>query len=687
MPYPGATLPTVQNPLAVRSAVEPKSPAQGRFLHDWQQWLIPALLCAILLGQLYFSSRRVSQTADEATHLYSGYRYLKCGDLTVSPEHPPLAKMIAAVPLLSMNVPVDCAPFHEDYFAQSLQAMQWFYSHNWPSILQRSRMAVCLFAASLCLLVWILARRMFGLPTAIIATAMVAFEPNILAQGAQIMTDVPGTVMILLALFGFYLVAKRRTPAHILLTGVATGLALLTKHTGLVLLPTFVLLAILDPYLSRPSSGDRLAPNREIFRNLLSIAAISAVAFAVLWAGYGFRYASHPGAPPANDFATAQPAGNSTRVLMTLERYHVLPQAYIRGLPFLISVTSDPEPGPTFFMGKLYPKSYWFVAPMNLLLRCTLPMLAMCLMAAFGAIFSFRHYRREILYLLVPAGLFLAACMHASLGGGVRYMLPLFPLLIILAAAGCNELSKRWPWMRYALPCLLALHAASSLSAYPNYLSYVNEAWGGPAKAYRYTGVDTGQAYLQVREYLAQHPSQNCWLLTDWQWDPEAYGMPCRAFGFPWRNATVPERLNGTVILSSGMLSSTAEFNMAVVRPFREIQPKATIAGSAMLVYEGEFDTRAAASASATGLCFNALSAGRKEDALKHLNYAVLVWPENRIAHGWRGNLLADSGNTFAALAEFEFARRLTLSDPLRQRDLPAIDKKIAALRASLQGE
>ena len=76
-----------------------------------------------MLGQLLFSVRQLSQTADEATHLYSGYRYLKCGDLTVSPEHPPLAKVIAAAPLLPMNFAVNCAPVRGSDLQQAFASL------------------------------------------------------------------------------------------------------------------------------------------------------------------------------------------------------------------------------------------------------------------------------------------------------------------------------------------------------------------------------------------------------------------------------------------------------------------------------------------------------------------------------------------------------------------------------------
>ncbi len=105
----------------------------GRNRH-WLEWAIPAVLCLILFGQLLFSSRRLSQTADEATHLYSGYRYLKCSDLTYSAEHPPLAKILAAAPLVPMNVQVDCTPFHGDDVTQAIIGLKWFYSiPDWQS--------------------------------------------------------------------------------------------------------------------------------------------------------------------------------------------------------------------------------------------------------------------------------------------------------------------------------------------------------------------------------------------------------------------------------------------------------------------------------------------------------------------------------------------------------------------------
>lgn len=95
--------------------------------HPRVEWLIPAALCAIMLAQMLFSVRQMSQHVDEETHLYAGYRVLKCGDYTYGREHPPLAKILAAAPLLWSNPPIDCSPLAEGT-DEELLSLRWFYS-------------------------------------------------------------------------------------------------------------------------------------------------------------------------------------------------------------------------------------------------------------------------------------------------------------------------------------------------------------------------------------------------------------------------------------------------------------------------------------------------------------------------------------------------------------------------------
>src|ERR1051325_6648657 len=55
---------------------------------------------ALALGDLLPSS----PTSDETAHLAAGYSYLVAHDYRLNPEHPPLVKMLAALPLLGARV-------------------------------------------------------------------------------------------------------------------------------------------------------------------------------------------------------------------------------------------------------------------------------------------------------------------------------------------------------------------------------------------------------------------------------------------------------------------------------------------------------------------------------------------------------------------------------------------------------
>ena len=638
-----------------------------------------AFLCAVLLGQLLFSVRRISQISSEATHLYSGYRYLKCGDFSVSPEHPPLAKIVAAIPVVPMNFVVDCASFKGNDVQQDVTSLQWLYKQNWRSALARARMAVSVFAVGLCLLVWMAARTMFDSWTAVTATALLVFEPNVLAYGAVVMTDVPVTCMLLFGVFGFYLWVKNRTAPFLLLTALATGLTLLAKHSGVAIVPILCVLAVADALNHHASLR---ATRNAVLRNLAAVALICGIAISIVWAGYGMRYSAYPGRvqlQEARPEATSSIAG----VIDAMKNYHVLPEAYLEGFAGALSISSGS--GPAFVAGKVYPRAPWFSTLFNMVFKSTTASLLMVLASAIGVVIGFGQRRREFQFLLLPAGTFLMVCLHSTLNVSVRYLLPVLPFLLIAVAAGCVELARRVRWVRFAVPCLILLHAVSSLHAYPNYLSYANELWGGPKEAYRYMAwIDAGQAYPEAKTYLERHPTENCWFITDWQWDPRIYGVPCQTFSLYQLNQ-MPPRVHGTVIVSSSLLTDVRLEQGELAVPFKDLVPKNKIGGSALLVYEGDFDT---SFATAYGeLALMALSTGQPSIALLHGKRAVELAPNSAYVHGDLCGSLAEIGQADSALRECLTAQSLFLNDPLREeplrkKSLDLIEANVALLKA-----
>src|SRR5215470_13092184 len=79
-------------------------------------WIAGGVLAflTVLFLQLALSVRRNSITWDEDDHIYAGYMSWKHADFGLNPEHPPLVKMLAALPLL--NMPLTLPPLQNRNF-------------------------------------------------------------------------------------------------------------------------------------------------------------------------------------------------------------------------------------------------------------------------------------------------------------------------------------------------------------------------------------------------------------------------------------------------------------------------------------------------------------------------------------------------------------------------------------------
>ena len=71
--------------------------------HRLPRWLPVAFLLTAMLLQAVSSMRLLSATYDETTHLPSGYTYLRTGEFRLNPQHPPLIKLLSALPLLPLR--------------------------------------------------------------------------------------------------------------------------------------------------------------------------------------------------------------------------------------------------------------------------------------------------------------------------------------------------------------------------------------------------------------------------------------------------------------------------------------------------------------------------------------------------------------------------------------------------------
>lgn len=667
-------------------AVSAPSPLR---LTPGKQILVLCGLALVLGVQLVAAVRQWSITSDEINHLHAGYRYLTCGDFGWNPEHPPLLKLVAALPLLAMQVndPAPGACGMANSKAIDFHVGHDFTFANPERMLMAGRAAASLFVFALLALVWFGARKMFGVEAALIAASLLVFDPSMLAHGALVTTDMAATFGFLAAVLALYFYLESRVGFYLIITGVATGIALAVKHSSVLLAPALLALAILDPVFVSSAEKSRA---RRILENLAAVVIVGLIAVAVLWMTYGVRYAARPNGAEtwANESVADSNSMLATRITPALERAHLLPEAYLKGFQ---DILVDPEviPRPAFLLGRVYRGGRWFYFPVAALIKFS----AMVLIFALAACFSWRFWkknRRELLFLIVPPAIFLAASCASDINMGIRHILPVLPFLILFGASGTWVLLSRYKNGLAVCAVAVFLHAASSLHAFPNYIAYSNEFWGGPSNTYRYladSNVDWGQSMKEAKAYLDRAQPKSCWMIHAYNDMDSDYGIPCGETS-EFKVDEPPQHFSGTVIVTAsalaGILNYTGGARTAAM--FRNLQPKAKLGGSALFVYEGDFDLSSFvasyhAQQSAGMLAYDARS------AMREAQEAVWFDARNHIGHFVMCLAAEALGNPVQAEQECNATLKVLREDPNVLADRPGIEKYMRShgMRVSTQ--
>ena len=646
-------------------------------LLDWcrKYGVIAAASClAIVLGaELLLSIRQESQTFDESAHLYAGLSYWKSFDFGINPEHPPLVKLVAALPLLPLGLEVPPPPNIPFRGASAVAGVQFLYSHDADALLFRARAAVAIFTLSLALLIFAASREMFGAGAALFALTLLVFEPNILAHGALVTTDIGAACCLFASVYAFYRYVKRPSVPRLVVCGIVTGLALAAKHSALVILPILVILAATEVARSRTRPAaevpglDKLGTRgRQSLRLLGALAAIAAISVAVLWAFYGFRYAARPGnlqiVPPTAVYL--QSLHHSEAALIRFfERHRLFPESYLYGLTDVAIISRDGRP--TFLLGRLYPKGRWFYFPAAFLIKSTLGFLLLLVLLMAAKAIRRADLRRETLFTAIPVAIFFAVAMASKLDIGLRHILPVYPFLIVLAAAGAWSLSRQSRLWASIAALLLVFHAASSLRAFPNYLPYSNEIWGGSSSTYKFladSNVGWAGGMKSVQEYIHSHHITQCWFAYDGPADPAYYRIGCSplptlfSFIFRRRQQPVPEQIQGPVFIGSQVLTGFdwGPEEMNPYRQFTKLRPTAVLQGE-VLVFDGSFNVPEISGTSHFILA-NGLSARHPAQALAEAKVAAALNPGFRPAHELLARLYARQNLRDLALHEYETA-------------------------------
>lgn len=549
---------------------------------------------AVIALQLTLLARANSATWDEADHTYAAYMQYR-GDFGLNPEHPPLVKFLAALPLQDLRLKLPPMLDRSYRLQEVIGGREFVFGNDANQILFRARMATMSLTLLLAVCVFVAAQEMFGDGAAILALALLCFDPTLLAHSALVTTDSAQALFLFATIYAFYRYNRRPTLLRLAGVGVMAGLALASKHSAVLLLPMLAVLGVAEAVLQRMRA-------RAIVCLGSSLAVAGAVAVAILWAFYGFRFAARPvGLVLHPDFQTQLlrvPGGFEAHVLAFADRFHLLPESYLYGFAHVLF---ESKAFHSYLLGTIYPHPVWFYFPVAILIKSTLTYLILLAVSLWMLVSGQLRRTRETIYLLVPAAIYMLFAMAGGMNIGVRHILPIYILTAVWIAGAVEPLfAQNRQWL-YAVGALLMLQAVSVLHAYPAYVSYANEAFGGPAEVHQYlsdSSSDWGQQMKSVSRYLDEHKVTQCWFAYFGEGVAEFsyYGIPCKPlitadslyFDVPH---DVPREVDGPVLMSAGVLSGF-EFGPGTLNPyaaFKTMKPAATI-DYGVFVFNGHFN-------------------------------------------------------------------------------------------------
>ncbi|WP_329792258.1 phospholipid carrier-dependent glycosyltransferase [Lentzea sp. DG1S-22] len=438
---------------------------------------VTALLAQMAIAMVTTAVQQ-TPTADEPVHVGAAAVYLEQHSLRYNPEHPPLGKLVMATGLAFAGLRLDLG-FSGDQTELGRHVL--YGQGNDPGeVLLPARLPMIVLMLLFGLVVFRFAADISTRTGGLLALALHAFSPGVIAHGSLATLDVPVTGFLLTS--AWLLWRARDDPAlHLPLAGLALGAAVATKMNALAAVAVLLVLAV--------------------WRHRARATWLVVVALAVVWATYLavdplLRWESPPDLPSA-------PVG-----------WLPLPEPYLDGLRAQAGFGNRVWGG--YLFGTHYDGSHWYYLPAALLVKT--PVGALLLWCA-GVVALLEEKREAALHLLAPAAVLLVVAMSGNRDLGVRYAIAA-PVFLAVAAAVVAH--RRWAVLAAALV------AVSSLWTFPYYLPYSNEVFGGPSKTHLHlhdSNVDWGQDLGRLAERLKRYPGERLWLVYKGAGVPEHYGV------------------------------------------------------------------------------------------------------------------------------------------------------------------
>lgn len=575
----------------------------------------PTILLVLSLLLLYcwlsFSaSQKHSHVFDEVIHVTGGYSYWRTADYRINPDNGIFPQRWMALPLLFQNINFP-----------SLQQPSWWQSDLWNvshqffyqsgndvrRMIFSARIMICLLGMLLGGVIFLWSNRLFGLKGAFLSLLLFVFCPAFLAHGSLATNDLSVSLFLTASVMCIWTVLHRISLLSLFVASVAVAGALLSKASGLLILPIAGILTLIRLLTRSPmliKIGKNYRETREFVPILLTLAIsaclISVIVVAIIWSFYGFRFeifrSSVTGRDRLTDGASwetvVQLTGNFGKTVEVLRKHEILPEPYLYGL---LAQRKSIRLRRSFLNGEYSISGFRSFFLYCLIYKTPLAFFGILLLAFYALMKQMRNREvqrwlkgeQSIVPLMVLLVVYWVFATTASLNIGHRHILPTYAPMFILSGSAAAWMHRRHRVFMPTVLLLVFLFLLESILVRPYYLSYFNTLAGGSKRAFHHlvdSSLDWGQDLPALKEWLQQNSvkEDRVYLSYFGTAVPEYYGIrSVRLAGFPDVEATKQwvKMEGGIYCISATMLQSLynkaiGPWNVVYEKQYREILQK-----------------------------------------------------------------------------------------------------------------
>ncbi|MBI4743233.1 MAG: glycosyltransferase family 39 protein [Actinobacteria bacterium] len=416
----------------------------------------------------------------------------------------------------------------------------YLYNNNADQIVFWSRIPIVLLSMLLAFFVFKWAEELYGFWGGFLALFLFSFEPNILAHSRLSTSDLGVAVFIFIAIYRFLKFVKNPTKLNLIWAGITFGLAQASKFSAPLIIPIYLLLIIV---LTINSDYEFVSPVKipkkfkgkslKFYLLFVNFIIILFLSYLVIFVSYGgkvgpiYSLKAHGGEHPwfvakviPQKFETVRKA-----VYYVLEEIPVPANEWFRGLLRQFEHSRFGQPG--YLMGKSSETGWWYYYIFAFLIKTPIALLILIGVSLVSVLKArtpkyppsippltrgdigelaplsrgetegskevsqfppltkggeggFLDKRLDFYFIIIPIAFFILISFFNKIAIGLRYLLPMYPFLFVLAASVVK----------------IKINA------------YFNEFAGGPENGYKYlvdSNLDWGQDLKGLREYQVKN--------------------------------------------------------------------------------------------------------------------------------------------------------------------------------------